>query len=241
VSTSGGTLLGGRVRYAQPMAGYRTGIEPVVLAACVPARPGERVLEFGTGAGAGLLCLAARVPGVHGVGVERDAGQAELARANFAGNGFGSLAVAEAEVAAWRPDGVFDHAFANPPWHDPAGTPSPDTLRAASKRACAGLLEGWATAMGKALRPRGTVTLIVPAGSLGAAVEALGAAGCREIRLLPLWPKQGTPAKIIVLQGVAQGHGACRVAAGLVLHNADGAYTAAADAVLRRGEGLTIG
>ena len=65
-----GHLLGGRVRYAQPRVGYRTGIEPVLLAAAVAARAGERVLEAGCGAGAGLLCLAARVPGITGLGVE---------------------------------------------------------------------------------------------------------------------------------------------------------------------------
>ena len=49
-----GHLLGGRVRYAQPRSGFRSGIEPVLLAAAVPARPGERVLEAGSGAGAAL-------------------------------------------------------------------------------------------------------------------------------------------------------------------------------------------
>ncbi|MCX7381847.1 MAG: SAM-dependent methyltransferase, partial [Alphaproteobacteria bacterium] len=65
-------LLGGRVVHSQPELGHRTGVEPVLLAAFVPARPGERVLEGGSGAGAGLLCLAARVA-VSGLGVEIDA------------------------------------------------------------------------------------------------------------------------------------------------------------------------
>ena len=80
------TLLGGRLRYAQPHAGFRTGIEPVLLAATVAARPGQRVLEAGTGAGAALLCLAARVPGIAATGIERDPALAEFARANFAAN-----------------------------------------------------------------------------------------------------------------------------------------------------------
>ena len=84
---TGGYLLGGRVRYAQPRQGFRSGIEPVLLAAAVPARAGERVLEGGTGAGAALLCLAARVPGVHGVGIERDGTLVSLARRNASANG----------------------------------------------------------------------------------------------------------------------------------------------------------
>ena len=109
-----GWLLGGRVRHDQLADGHRSGIEPVLLAASIPARPGARVLEGGTGAGAALLCLAARVAGIGGVGLERDAAQAALARRNIAANGFGGLAVMEGDIAALRPEGVFDHAFANP-------------------------------------------------------------------------------------------------------------------------------
>ena len=58
------------------------GIEPVLLAATIPARPGQVVLEGGTGAGAAMLCLAARVPGLRGVGLERQPPLAALAAAN---------------------------------------------------------------------------------------------------------------------------------------------------------------
>ncbi len=238
MSVSHGFLLDGRVRYAQPVGGYRTGLEPVLLAAAVPARAGERVLELGTGAGAGLLCLAARVPGVFGVGVERDPAQAALAAGNLAANEFGGLSVVTADVLAWRADGLFDHAFANPPWHDAAGTASPVAGRVSAKRADAGLLAGWAAVMARALRPRGTLSLILPAANLAEGVAALSDAGCAEIRLVPLWPRLGTPAKIIILQGFYQGRGGCSVSAGLVLHEADGGFTAAADAVLRGGAAL---
>src|SRR5438094_893292 len=64
-------LLGGRVSYAQPRHGLRATIDPILLAAAIPAQPGEQVLEGGAGAGAAILCLAARVSGMTGVGVDR--------------------------------------------------------------------------------------------------------------------------------------------------------------------------
>jgi tRNA1(Val) A37 N6-methylase TrmN6 len=140
-------------------------------------------------------------------------------------------------VLAWPAEGVFDHAFANPPWHDPAGTVSAVPGRVAAKRAWFGLLAGWAGVMARALRPRGTLSFVLPAASLGAGMSALRDAGCPEIRLLPLWPRVGTASKIIILQGVRQGRGACSVEAGLVLHEPDGGFTAAAQAVLRDGGG----
>jgi tRNA1(Val) A37 N6-methylase TrmN6 len=232
-----GTLLGGRVRYAQPAEGYRTGIEPVLLAAAVPARSGDRVLEAGTGAGAGLLCLAARVPGVAGTGLERDPAQAALAAANFADNGFGGLAAVQGDVVDWQSDAPYDHAFANPPWHDEAGTRSENHGRATAKIAGADLLDTWAGAMARRLRPRGTLSLILPASHLSAGLAALRGAGCGQASLLPLWPRRQTPARLIILQGVRLGRGPCVVCPGLVLHGEDGGFSAEAEAVLRGGKG----
>ena len=138
-----GHLLDGRVRYAQPRRGFRSGIEPVLLAAAIPARPGSRVLEGGSGAGAALLCLAARVPGVHGLGIEQDPALVALARQNAAANGWPDLRFMAADIASLPALDAFDHACANPPYHSDAGTPSPDASapgrQARSGRAAGGL------------------------------------------------------------------------------------------------------
>ncbi len=235
-----GTLLGGRVVYDQLQEGHRTGIEPVLLAAAVPARPGERVLEAGIGAGAGLLCLAARVPGVIGIGVEQDAGLAALARANAAANGFDALSVETGDVLALPAGLRVDHAMANPPWHLAAGTASPDALRDSAKRARPGLVQDWVAALAARLRPRGTLTLVLPARATAEALAALAAARCGTQALLPLWPGAGREARIVLVQAIRDGRGGSRVLPGLVLHEADGAFTAEAQAILRSGTGLSF-
>ncbi|HEX6441067.1 MAG TPA: methyltransferase, partial [Stellaceae bacterium] len=63
----------------QPANGARVGIDPVFLAAAVPAQPNQRVLDIGCGSGAASLCLAARVPGLHITGLELQRGLARLA------------------------------------------------------------------------------------------------------------------------------------------------------------------
>jgi len=228
-----GFLLGGRVRHDQPAAGHRTGIEPVLLAASIPARAGERVLEGGTGSGAALLCLAARVSGLVGVGVEQDAAVAAFAAANVAANGFSGLAIVAADLAEARIADTFDHAFANPPWHDPAGTASPDAGRRAARRAPPGLFALWARALAAPLRHRGTLTLIVAAAAVPACLAALAAAGCGSPALLPLWPRAGTAAQRLLVHGVKGGRAPFRLLPGLVLHRPDGGFTAEADAMLR--------
>jgi len=237
-----GHLLGGRVSYAQPREGFRSGIEPVLLAAAIPAGPGERVLEGGSGAGAALLCLAARVPGLRGLGVERDASLVSLAIRNAEANGAAGLAFRAADITApLGADGgagAFDHALANPPYHSPEGTVSPVTGRAQAKRAEAGLLGAWVRALAAPLRYRGTLTFILPARSLPECFAAMAEAGCAASAVLPLWPKLGRQAKLVLARGVKGGRAPLRLLPGLVLHAADGRYTPAAEAILRDGAAL---
>ena len=234
-------LLGGRVRYAQPEAGFRSGIEPVLLAASIPARPGETVLEGGTGAGAALLCLASRVQGLRGLGIERDPSLAELARTNLATNGFAGIAIATGDLTTWsgQPDQpLFDHAFANPPYHEASGTPPQSPSRDSAKRGGPGLLAAWTRALAGHLRRRGTLTLILPAARLPEALAGFAAARCGSAAIMPLWPQAGRTAKLLLARAVREGRGPCRLLPGLALHEAGGGYTAAAEAVLRRGAAL---
>lgn len=237
---SEGTLLGGRIRYAQLADGYRTGLEPVLLAATIPARAGDRVLEAGTGAGAGLLCVAARIPGIIGVGVERDAVLAALAATNMAANGFERLSVAASDLAEWSATAPFDHAFANPPWHLADATASPDARRDAAKRAADGLLALWVARLAKSLRPRGTLSLVLPTGRLPEALAAYAAAGCGSASVLPLWPKRDREAKLLLLRGIRGGRASCRVLPGLVLHTPDNRLTDETEAILRQGAALAF-
>ena len=240
MDTTDGTLLGGRVRYRQPAQGHRTGIEPVLLAAAVPARPGDRVLEAGLGAGAGLLCLAARVPGLQGTGIELDPDTAALARCNLRDNGLPGWSVLEMDLLALRTPGAYAHAFANPPWHDAAGTPSPDRRRLLAKRDAGAGLESWASVLSDAVQPGGTVTLVVPGASAVRGLRALHGAGCGGLVLLPLWPKPGRDARLAIVQGRRGSRAPDRVAPGLVLHHEHGGHTAEADAVLRGGGTLAV-
>ena len=238
--TTEGWLLNGRIRYVQPLDGYRTGIEPVLLAASVPARAGERVLEAGTGAGAGLLCLAARVPGVMGLGIELDPAMAELARQNIAANGIDGISIAAADIGAWRGDRLFDHAFSNPPWHDPADTLPPGARRRLATHEGEVPLEGWIAALRAVLRPTGTLTVLAPARQAARIMAALQAAGFGRLVLFPLWPKPGRDAKLALMRGHAAQRGPGRIAAGLVLHDGDGRFSRPAQSLLRDGAALPI-
>jgi len=239
VEATEGTLLGGRVRYAQPARGFRSGIEPVLLAAAVPARPGEHVLEGGSGAGAASLCLAARVPGVFGVGIEQDPGLVALADRNAGANGV-AVRFVVGDVLASPVAGPFDHVFANPPYHALTGTGSPDQARIAAKRGAPGLLGEWAAVLGVTLRHGGTLSLVLPPARLEEALAGCARGACGSTRLLPLWPRAGRPAKLLLLRAVRGGRAPTALLAGIVLHGPDGKFTPEIEACLRDGAALAF-
>jgi tRNA1Val (adenine37-N6)-methyltransferase len=57
---------------------------------------------------------------------------------------------------------------------------------------------------------------------------------------VPLWPKAGKPAKRLILRARKGIRTGVAMLPGLVLHEADGKYTGAAEAVLRDGVGLDV-
>ena len=237
IATTEDRFLGGRVLVRQPQDGFRGGLDAVMLAASVPARPGETVLELGAGAGTASLCLACRTENLTITGLEIDARLAGLANANAAANGMEGHVSFVAGDALDPPAALrrsFDHVFCNPPFHE--GEVSPDAARARALQDD-GRLAGWLAAGLKRTVSGGTFTAILRADRLGEALAALPEGG---VTVFPLWPRAGVAAKRVVVQ-VRQGSRApLAILPGLVLHESDGRYTEEADAVLRDGNALFL-
>ncbi|SLN68095.1 tRNA1(Val) (adenine(37)-N6)-methyltransferase [Pseudoruegeria aquimaris] len=240
-------FLGGRLSIWQPRKGYRAGVDPVLLAAAVDARPGQSVLELGCGAGVASLCLGARVPGLQLTGVEIQPFYAGLARRNAQQNGLG-LAVHEADLARLPTElkaRSFDHVIANPPYFlRSRGTEAPDAGR---ERAMgeATPLSDWLMAAARRLAPKGWLTLIQDAERLPDLLAAMpGALG--SLSVLPLAAREGRPAHRILLKARKGGRAAFRLHPPILLHEGrahqrDGEdYTAAISAVLRDGAALPL-
>jgi tRNA1Val (adenine37-N6)-methyltransferase len=238
--TTDGSLLGGRVSYRQPEVGFRSGIEPVLLAASIPARAGEQVLEAGSGAGAGLLCLTARQPAIRATGVESDDAMAELAAANAEANGFCNIRIVADRIEHITLPRMFDHAMANPPYHRADGSASTLAVRETAKRGSETLIRTWVLWLSAGLRRRGTLTLIVPAGMVGVSLAAMSECRCPCAAIFPLWPKTGRAAKLVLLRGINQGRAPLRLMAGMVLHRADGSFSEQAQSILREGAALAL-
>jgi tRNA1(Val) A37 N6-methylase TrmN6 len=226
-------FLGGRVAVRQLGEGFRSGLDAVMLAAAVPARAGDNVLELGAGAGAASLCLAARVADCRVTAVEIDAELADLIRQNAQSNRAAVEAVC-ADVLDLPSElkREFAHVFCNPPFHE--GEASPDAARDRALRDT-GRLADWMETGVRRTVSGGTFTTIIRADRLGEALAALPATG---IAVFPLWPRAGEQAKRVIVQATKGARAPLALLGGLVLHEADGRYTREADAVLRDGAAL---
>jgi tRNA1(Val) A37 N6-methylase TrmN6 len=238
-------FLGGRLHLWQPARGYRAGVDAVFLAAACPARPGDSVLELGCGAGAASLCLAARVPGLTLIGVEREAEMAQFARCNAAAAA-APMRVVRADIAA-LPAPLrrrrFDHVIMNPPYFlRDRSTAAPHPLREAAMGEDTPL-SAWLDTASKRLAPKGWLTMVQRPERLPELLPAV-AARLGSIALQPLSPRAGHPANLLLLRARKGGRGALILHTPLVVHKgarheADAeSYTPEISSVLREGKSL---
>jgi tRNA1(Val) A37 N6-methylase TrmN6 len=240
--TTHDAFLSGRLTLEQPRVGYRAGVDPVLLAASVPAVSGQSVLDLGSGVGAAMLCLAARVPDLDLNAVEIQPAYADLCQSNAQVNWF-TAQVWTADLRALPDDlraRTFDHVITNPPYFDRThGNASEDVGR---DMAFAGdtRMTDWIDTATRRLKPKGWLTLIQKADRLG---DVLGAMDARlgSVSIVPMTGRMGRDADRIILRARKGGRAPLRLHAPVHLH--DGAthdrdaedYAPAISAVLRHG------
>ncbi|MGH1356005.1 MAG: tRNA1(Val) (adenine(37)-N6)-methyltransferase [Thalassovita sp.] len=238
-------FLGGRVRAWQPRRGYRAGVDPVWLAASVPAKSGQSVLELGCGAGVASLCLAARVPGVRLTGVEIQPDYAALAQRNADENG-ADMQVFTADLAALPVElreAQFDHVIANPPYFKRSDRLAAEDLGRETALAGATPLAEWVEVASRRCKPKGHVTFIQRIERLPELMSAMQAR-LGSLELLPFVPRAGRAPQLFLIRGRNGGRGEFRMYPGQLVHQGvahqdDGEdYTPLVRAVLRDGAAL---
>lgn len=241
MQTTTDLFLNGLVTAIQPSKGYRAGVDAVLLAASVPAKSGETVLELGCGVGVASLCLAARVAGLEITGVELQPDYAAIAAQN-------GLTVVNADLRTLPPDlrkRQFTHVMMNPPYFDrAAGSAAPDAGRDIAMGGDTPLGD-WMDVAIKRLAPKGYFTMILRVERLPEVLAALlGRIGSVVVR--PIAARADSAPHLFLLQARHSGRAPFRLMSPLIMH--DGTmhdadrenYTTKLNEILRNGEGFDL-
>lgn len=240
-------FLGGKLHLWQPKSGYRAGVDPVLLAASIPASAGDTVLELGCGVGAASLCLAARVPTLKVIGVELQQSYATLAVRNFEQSGQ-DMTVVQADLRA-LPREIrqiqADHVLMNPPYFDRSfGSAARDAGR---DTALAGEtpLADWLHVGISRLRPKGFLSVIQRIERLPEVLSGLDER-VGSVVVQPIAPREHATPHLFILRAKHSGRSPFCLKSPIFMHQGnahDGdrdSYTPAINAVLRDGAALSF-
>ena len=237
-------LLNGRVRLLQPETGYRAAIDPVLLAAAIPAAADDWC-STSAAAPARPRCASRSAPGAGSLAsmpiVPRSGWPATMSMRNGLTGRVMILAGDLMRPPRRLEPGSFTHVMANPPFLS-AGTATPSPVDGKARAHVEGEadLATWLRFALTMVRSKGTLTFIHRADRIETLLALLaGRAG--EIVIFPLWAGADKDAKRVIVRARKGVASPTRLTSGLILHEADGRYTEAADSVLRQGAALPIG
>ena len=219
------TFHKGRVVVRQKKNGYRFALDAPLLADFIRTKPGETLLELGTGSGIVALLLGRR-RFAHLTALEIQPSLAALARRNVRLNGLQDrITVVQADLRRFRPSRRLDVVFSNPPYiRKGTGFLSPSAEKSVAKHEIKCDILEVMQATSRCLERGGRAYFVYPAERSGDFDGAAGASGLHVRRRRFVHPRPGEPAALFLAE-CRHGRGPCRTAAPLVLRGADGLDT----------------
>lgn len=230
------TLFGGRLKILQKKAGYRFSIDSLLLAHFAHIRPGERVIDLGTGCGVIPLILIFRRKAEKVVAVEIQSSLADLARRNARLNRMAS------RIRVWERDfrefkgpawmARFDVVLANPPYRPiGAGRINPQAEKAQARHEIHCTLEDLLQVSFRLLKGKGRLYMIYPVSRTADLFQ-----GLRRIHLEPkaiqfIHSRLGAEARLLLLEAYKGGRSETHILPPFILYDEEGRYTEEARAL----------
>ena len=229
-NTTTDTFFNGQLKVRQNRQGYRFSIDAVILANQARPKPGERILDLGSGCGIIPLIVAFRYPAnlVYGVEVQQDL--ADLAHLNVRHNQM------EDRVQIFHQDmktitqaqfsGSMDMVLSNPPyWRADSGRINPHAQRAVARHEIKVVLLDVLKVANAMLKTSGRFVAIYPSERLADLLISM-----RDCRLEPkilrfIHSKCDSDAKLMIVEAIKKGNPGLRVYPSLIIYRSDGTYT----------------
>ncbi|MBN2232827.1 MAG: methyltransferase [Deltaproteobacteria bacterium] len=199
-------LAAENLEISQPRTGYRYGADPFLLAAEVNLRPGQTLLDIGTGVGIIPLLLARRFPAAGPfTGIEIQAAPAALARENVRQNGLQDrIRIVTGDIRRplddHLPPGTFALITANPPYYpQDRGRLNPCPEKAVARHELTLDLPALCRAARRLLASGGILAIIFPAGRLPELLQRLRETDLEPKRLRCVHGASAAPADRVIV------------------------------------------
>lgn len=231
------TFFNGHLQVLQHRSGYRFSIDAVLLAHHACPRPGDTVLDLGTGCGIVSLILAYRCPEIGGIwGVEVQEGVAALAETNVKKNRMSDRIRVLCRDMKRLPDSELpasvDWVISNPPYRKAgSGRMNPIRERAVARHEILVELKDVVAVSRRMLKTAGKFASIYPAERITDLMFEMRSAGIEPKRVRMIHPKNGTVANRVLVEGAMGARPGVSVDPPLYIYGDDGGYTASVKAM----------
>jgi tRNA1Val (adenine37-N6)-methyltransferase len=193
----------GRLRLIQAKDGYRFSVDALLLSQFVTARPGDVVIDLGTGCGIIPLILLLTRPVKHAFGLEIQAELADQAARNAQLNGFtGRMDVILGDIRC-PPlgSGCADLVTCNPPYRQVrSGRINPDLRRAIARHEILASIDDILSAASRLLGKKGRLGLIYPAVRLVDLMVRMRRFQLEPKKVQINYPSPGSSAKLALVE-----------------------------------------
>ncbi len=223
------SFFNGRIQIKQNKYGYRFSIDAVILAHHANPKPGDKVLDLGTGCGVIPLILLYRYADLKVYGIEIQKDLFHLASLNVQENSMDEhIRILYNDIKSIKQsmtDGPVDLIVCNPPYRRVhSGRINPNQERAIARHEIKMTLADVVKVASSMLRTMGKIILIYPAERITDVFTQLRRSHIEPKSLCTIHSKKNTDAKLIIVEGVQGGGPGIKIAPPLIIYNEDGTY-----------------
>jgi len=224
------TFFNGRIKVKQNPSGYRFSIDSILLACHAGPRPGDKVLDLGTGCGIIPLILAYREPNLNIFGIEVQKELADIAVSNVEENHMNDIiTILCKDMKELKNDmisGPVDLIISNPPYRKAeSGRINPDTQRAVARHEIKVSLDDITATARRVLRTAGRFVTIYSTERITDLLTHLRSDGIEPKFLRMIHSGIETEAKLIIVEGIKGGRPGVKIGPPLLIYDEKGAYT----------------
>ncbi len=206
------------------------GMDAVLLSGFAQVKPGEKVIDLGTGTGIIPILLEAKYDGEHYTGLEIQKEMADMAARSVALNGLEKkISIVEGDILkAGNIFGLarFDVVTSNPPYmNDAHGLKNPGLPKAIARHEILCTLEDVVREASRLLRPGGRFYMVHRPHRLTEIITALRACKLEPKRMKMVHPYVDKEANMVLIEAVRGGKSMIKVEAPVVVYGEPGVYT----------------